>query len=68
MSKEARTDNIHVGHVVIDGAINGQKIKTRYPDYVKQVGEERLIEIEAIVDAYEFPGSNGLADGRLRWM
>ena len=54
LSKEAGTDNIHVGHVVIDGAINGQKIKIRYPDYVKQVGEARLIEIEAIVDAYEF--------------
>jgi NAD(P)-dependent dehydrogenase (short-subunit alcohol dehydrogenase family) len=54
MAKEAGPEGIHVGHVVVDGLINGDRIKERFPDHVKTLGEEDMINIESIVDAYEF--------------
>ena len=54
MAKEYGADGIHVGHVVIDGAISGEKVKTRYPDYAEQLGEAGRIDIQAIVDAFEY--------------
>jgi NAD(P)-dependent dehydrogenase (short-subunit alcohol dehydrogenase family) len=61
MAKEYGPAGIHVGHVVIDGAINGEKIRTRMPDLAARLGDEGMVDIEAIVDAYEFlhrqPGS-----------
>ena len=54
MAKEYGEDGIHVAHVVVDGAIGGDKIRQRYPDYVERLGEEGLVDLAAIVDAYEF--------------
>lgn len=54
LAKEYGPENIHVGHVIVDGAINGEKIKTRLPDYAEKLGEEGMISIDGIVDAYEF--------------
>jgi NAD(P)-dependent dehydrogenase (short-subunit alcohol dehydrogenase family) len=52
MAKEYAGDGIHVGHVVVDGAIGGEKIKTRFPEAASR--EERLISIEGIVDGFVF--------------
>jgi NAD(P)-dependent dehydrogenase (short-subunit alcohol dehydrogenase family) len=52
MAKEYAADGIHVGHVVVDGAIGGEKIRKRFPDAAGR--EERLISIEGIVDAFVF--------------
>ncbi len=54
LAKEYGVNGIHVGHVVIDGAINGEKVLTRYPDIAEQLGQERLLQIESIVDAFEY--------------
>ncbi len=54
LAKECGVNGIHVGHVVIDGAINGEKVLTRYPDIAEQLGQERLLQIESIVDAFEY--------------
>lgn len=54
MAKEYGPDGIHVGHVVIDGAIAGQKIRTRYPEYAAKLGDDGLVDIQAIVDGYEY--------------
>ena len=54
MAKEYAPDGIHVGHVVIDGRIGGEKIFTRRPDIVAQVGEDALISIDGIVDAFVY--------------
>ena len=51
MAKEYAGDGIHVGHVIVDGAIAGDKIFQRFPD---AAGEESLISIEAIVNAFAF--------------
>ena len=52
MAKEYAGDGIHVGHVVVDGAIGGEKIKARFPETASR--EERLISIEGIVDGFVF--------------
>jgi NAD(P)-dependent dehydrogenase (short-subunit alcohol dehydrogenase family) len=52
MAKEYAPDGIHVGHVVVDGAIAGDKIFNRFPDAASR--EDALVSIEGIVDAFEF--------------
>ena len=54
LAKEVGPDGIHVGHVVIDGAIAGDKIRTRFPDYAAKLGDDGLVDIQAIVDGYEY--------------
>ena len=54
MAKECAEDGIHVGHVVVDGAIGGEKIMSRFPEYAERLGEEGMISIEGIVDGYVF--------------
>lgn len=52
MAKEYASDGIHVGHVVVDGAIAGDKIFKRIPDAAQR--ENSLVSIEGIVDAFAF--------------
>lgn len=52
MAKEYANDGIHVGHVVVDGAIGGEKIRKRFPNLADR--EDRLISIEGIVDGFVF--------------
>ena len=52
MAKEYAEDGIHVGHVLVDGAIAGDKIFQHFPDAANR--EEGLVSIEAIVDAFAF--------------
>lgn len=54
IAKEVGPEGIHVGHVLVDGAINGEKIRENFPDYVNKLGEEGMINVEGIVDAYEY--------------
>lgn len=54
MAKEHGEDGIHVGHVVVDGAINGEKIATLVPQYAKQLGDDGMINIEGIVNGFAF--------------
>ncbi|MCZ6890063.1 MAG: SDR family NAD(P)-dependent oxidoreductase [Gammaproteobacteria bacterium] len=54
MAKEFNADGIHVGHIVIDGPIGGEKIKKGLPDYAEKLGNEGMISIQGIVDAYEY--------------
>lgn len=54
MAKEYAGEGVHVGHVVVDGAIGGEKIMTLLPEYADRLGEEGLISIEGIVDGYVF--------------
>tara|TARA_R110002167_G_scaffold23721_8_gene84117 strand:+ start:485 stop:1213 length:729 start_codon:yes stop_codon:yes gene_type:complete len=52
MAKEFGPQGIHVGHVVIDGAIDGEKIRTNLPEAVEIKGEDGLLDIDAIAEAY----------------
>ena len=52
MAKEYGPKGIHVGHVVVDGAIAGEKILRQAPDFAEKLGESGMIKIEGIVDGY----------------
>ena len=54
MAKEYAVDGVHVGHMIIDGPIAGDKIRTRNPEYAARLGEEGMIRIDGIVDGYEY--------------
>jgi NAD(P)-dependent dehydrogenase (short-subunit alcohol dehydrogenase family) len=54
LAKEHAADGIHVGHVVIDGAIGGDKIRKALPEYAEKLGEEGLISLDGIVDGYVY--------------
>jgi NAD(P)-dependent dehydrogenase (short-subunit alcohol dehydrogenase family) len=52
MAREYGPLGIHVAHVVIDGGIDGDRLRSRQPDIGKQRGEDGLLGIEAIADTY----------------
>ena len=54
MAKEYGPEGVHVGHVVVDGPIGGEKIMQRFPQYAEQLGEAGMISIEGIVDGYVY--------------
>ena len=54
MAKEYGPEFIHVGHVVIDGPIGGDKIMRGFPEYANRLGEEGLINLEGIVDGFQY--------------
>ena len=54
IAKEYGPEGIHVAHVIIDGAINGEKIKQKAPEYAARLGDQGMIHLEGIVDAYVY--------------
>ena len=54
MAKEYGSDGVHVGHVVVDGPIGGEKIKAGLPEYAAKIGDEGMIDIGGIVDGYVY--------------
>ena len=54
LAKECGASGLHVGHVIVDGPIGGEKIMSRFPERAKELGEEGMISIEGIVDGYMY--------------
>ena len=52
LAREFGPQGIHVGHVIIDGAINGEKVRTRFAEYLNSKGEDGALEIAAIAEAF----------------
>ncbi len=52
MAREFGPQGIHVAHVIIDGGINGERLRARRPDRIQQAGEDGLLNLDAIADAY----------------
>jgi NAD(P)-dependent dehydrogenase (short-subunit alcohol dehydrogenase family) len=45
---------IHVAHVVVDGGIAGDKIIQGLPQFAQAMGEDGLVSLEGLADAYWF--------------
>lgn len=54
MAKELGPKGLHVGHVVVDGGIDGDKLRKGRPEMVQKFGEDRLIDLGGLADAYWF--------------
>jgi NAD(P)-dependent dehydrogenase (short-subunit alcohol dehydrogenase family) len=52
LAREFGPQGIHVAHVVIDGVIEGDYAKSRFPDFVKAKGEDGLLKTDDIADVY----------------
>lgn len=52
LAREFGPQNIHVGHVVIDGGIEGQRLLSRLPELAETRGPDGLLKIDAIAEAY----------------
>lgn len=52
MAREYGPQGIHVAHAVIDGGINGARLKSRMPDLLQKRGEDGLLSVEAIAETY----------------
>ncbi|MEI9992089.1 MAG: SDR family NAD(P)-dependent oxidoreductase [Rhizomicrobium sp.] len=52
IAREYGPKNIHVGHVVIDGGIEGDRLLSRVPQLKDQRGPDGLLKIDAIAEAY----------------
>jgi NAD(P)-dependent dehydrogenase (short-subunit alcohol dehydrogenase family) len=52
MAREYGPVGLHVAHVLIDGGINGERLRTLWPEALAQRGEDGLLDIEAVAEAY----------------
>jgi NAD(P)-dependent dehydrogenase (short-subunit alcohol dehydrogenase family) len=52
IAREYGPQNIHVGHVVIDGGIEGERLLSLMPQLIEQRGADGLLRPDSIADAY----------------
>jgi len=52
MAREYGPAGIHVAHVVIDGGIDGERLRERSPDVARERGEDGLLGLDALAEAY----------------
>jgi NAD(P)-dependent dehydrogenase (short-subunit alcohol dehydrogenase family) len=52
MAREFGPLGIHVGHVVIDGGIDGDRLRNSRPEIVRERGEDGLLGVEAIAETF----------------
>ena len=53
MAREFAPRGLHVGHVVVDGGIAGDRVEKAYPEFVEAKGEGGLVDLEGIAAIYE---------------
>lgn len=53
VAREFAPKGIHVGHIVVDGGIDGERIHKGIPDFAAAMGEDGLVSLEGIADIYE---------------
>ncbi|HEY0294625.1 MAG TPA: SDR family NAD(P)-dependent oxidoreductase [Bordetella sp.] len=52
LAREFGPQGIHVAHVVIDGGIDGERLRTNAPQRVQQAGDDGLLQLQALADTY----------------
>jgi hypothetical protein len=52
MAREFGPAGIHVAHVVIDGGIDGERLRERFPEAARERGEGGLLALDALAEAY----------------
>jgi len=52
MARELGPKGLHVGHVIIDGAIDGEQLNSRAPQLKERLGDDGMLAPDAIADAY----------------
>ncbi len=52
MAREFGAQGLHVGHVIIDGGIDGDQLNSRFPQFKERLGEDGMLNVDAVADAY----------------
>jgi NAD(P)-dependent dehydrogenase (short-subunit alcohol dehydrogenase family) len=52
MAREFGAQGLHVGHVIIDGVIDGDQVNKRFPQFKERLGDDGMLAVDAIADAY----------------
>ena len=52
LAREFGPQGIHVAHVVIDGGIDGERLRTNAPQRAKDAGPDGLLGLDAIAEVY----------------
>ena len=52
MAREFGPQGLHVAHVLIDGGVNGDRLRQALPGMVEQRGEDGLLDVDAIAETY----------------
>lgn len=52
LAREFGPEGLHVAHVIVDGMIDGDQVRTRMPDVGQRMGEDGMLSPDAIADAY----------------
>lgn len=52
LAKDIGPKGVHVGHVIIDGGIHGEKILANVPQILEARGEDGLLDIAAIAESF----------------
>jgi NAD(P)-dependent dehydrogenase (short-subunit alcohol dehydrogenase family) len=52
MAREYGPEGLHVAHVIIDGGIDGERLKVGIPQFVAMKGEDGLLNLDAIAETY----------------
>ncbi|HEX7325606.1 MAG TPA: SDR family NAD(P)-dependent oxidoreductase [Rhodanobacteraceae bacterium] len=52
MAREFAPQGLHVAHVVIDGGINGDRLRQALPELARQRGDAGLLDVDAIAETY----------------
>ncbi len=52
IAREFGPQGVHVGHVVVDGGIEGERLMTFAPQWKERRGPDGMLDIAAIAEAY----------------
>lgn len=52
LAREYGPRGIHVGHVVVDGVINGEMVRSRFGEYLDHLGEDGSLKPDHMAEAY----------------
>jgi len=52
MAREFGKDGLHVGHVIVDGVIDGDQVNQRFPQFKERLGDDGMLHPDHIAEAY----------------
>jgi NAD(P)-dependent dehydrogenase (short-subunit alcohol dehydrogenase family) len=51
-AREFGPKGVHVAHVIIDGGIDGERLRTRFPEFYQRNGKDGVLAIDEIAQTY----------------
>ena len=52
LAREFGPQGLHVAHVVVDGVIDGERIREGFPQIIEELGEDGALGLDALAEAY----------------